>query len=94
MNCPRCGATLTPGAQFCSACGTRFNPAPPPNYQPGAFAAGQYSLRKAAASLWRSMMSGEGIASEFVGHGEIPIQTRNLEAFAGLMRPFFPSQPN
>jgi uncharacterized protein (TIGR00266 family) len=52
----------------------------------------QYSLRKAAAGFWRSMMSGEGIVSEFVGPGEILIQTRNLEAFAGLMRPFFPKQ--
>jgi uncharacterized protein (TIGR00266 family) len=52
----------------------------------------QYSLRKAAAGFWRSMMSGEGIVSEFVGPGEILIQTRNLEAFAGLMRPFFPTQ--
>lgn len=52
----------------------------------------QYSLRKAAAGFWRSMMSGEGIVSEFVGPGEILIQTRNLEAFAGLMKPFFPSQ--
>jgi uncharacterized protein (TIGR00266 family) len=52
----------------------------------------QYSLRKAAAGFWRSMMSGEGIVSEFIGPGEILIQTRNLEAFAGLMKPFFPSQ--
>jgi uncharacterized protein (TIGR00266 family) len=54
----------------------------------------QYTLRKAAAGFWRSMMSGEGIVSEFVGPGEILIQTRNLEAFAGLMKPFFPSQSN
>jgi uncharacterized protein (TIGR00266 family) len=52
----------------------------------------QYTLRKAAAGFFRSMMSGEGIVSEFVGPGEILIQTRNLEAFAGLMKPFFPSQ--
>lgn len=52
----------------------------------------QYTLRKAAAGFWRSMMSGEGIVSEFVGPGEILIQTRNLEAFAGLMKPFFPTQ--
>lgn len=54
----------------------------------------QYSLRKAAAGFWRSMMSGEGIVSEFIGPGEILIQTRNLAAFAGLMKPFFPSQSN
>lgn len=52
----------------------------------------QYSLRKAAAGFFRSMMSGEGIVSEFVGPGEVLIQTRNLEAFAGLMKPFFPTQ--
>ncbi len=52
----------------------------------------QYTLRKAAAGFWRSMMSGEGIVSEFVGPGEILIQTRNLESFAGLMKPFFPTQ--
>ena len=52
----------------------------------------QYTLRKAAAGFFRSMVSGEGIVAEFVGPGEILIQTRNLAAFAGLMRPFFPSQ--
>jgi uncharacterized protein (AIM24 family) len=26
------------------------------------------------------------------GPGEILIQTRNLQAFAGLLKPFFPSQ--
>ena len=52
----------------------------------------QYTLRKAAAGFFRSMMSGEGIVSEFIGPGEILIQTRNLEAFAGLMKPFFPTQ--
>jgi uncharacterized protein (TIGR00266 family) len=52
----------------------------------------QYQLRKAAAGFFRSMVSGEGIVAEFMGPGEILIQTRNLAAFAGLMRPFFPSQ--
>lgn len=52
----------------------------------------QYTLRKAAAGFFRSMVSGEGIVAEFVGPGEILIQTRNLAAFAGLMRPFFPTQ--
>jgi uncharacterized protein (TIGR00266 family) len=51
-----------------------------------------YTLRKAAAGFFRSMVSGEGIVAEFVGPGEILIQTRNLAAFAGLMKPFFPSQ--
>jgi uncharacterized protein (AIM24 family) len=51
-----------------------------------------YQLRKAAAGWFRSIVSGEGIVSEFTGPGEILIQTRNLAAFAGLMRPFFPTQ--
>jgi uncharacterized protein (TIGR00266 family) len=52
----------------------------------------QYTLRKAAAGWFRSMTSGEGIVAEFMGPGELLIQTRNLAAFAGLMKPFFPSQ--
>jgi uncharacterized protein (AIM24 family) len=52
----------------------------------------QYTLRKAAAGFFRSIVSGEGIVSEFVGPGELLIQTRNLAAFAGLMKPFFPTQ--
>jgi uncharacterized protein (TIGR00266 family) len=52
----------------------------------------QYTLRKAAAGFFRSMMSGEGIVAEFTGPGELLIQTRNLAALAGLLRPFFPSQ--
>jgi uncharacterized protein (TIGR00266 family) len=53
----------------------------------------QYNLRKAAKSgFFRSMMSGEGLVAEFVGPGEILIQTRNLAAFAGLLKPYFPSQ--
>jgi uncharacterized protein (TIGR00266 family) len=52
----------------------------------------QYTLRKAASGFFRSLVSGEGIVAEFTGPGEILIQTRNLAAFAGLMKPFFPSQ--
>jgi uncharacterized protein (TIGR00266 family) len=52
----------------------------------------QYTLRKAAAGFFRSMVSGEGIVSEFTGPGELLIQTRNLAALAGLLKPFFPSQ--
>lgn len=53
----------------------------------------QYSLRKAAKSgYFRSFLSGEGMVAEFNGPGEILIQTRNLAAFAGLLKPFFPSQ--
>jgi uncharacterized protein (TIGR00266 family) len=52
----------------------------------------QYTLRKAAAGFFRSMVSGEGIVAEFTGPGEILIQTRNLAALAGLLKPFFPTQ--
>ena len=52
----------------------------------------QYTLRKAAAGFFRSMLSGEGVVAEFTGPGELLIQTRNLAAFAGLMKPFFPTQ--
>ncbi len=52
----------------------------------------QYTLRKAAAGFFRSFVSGEGIVAEFAGPGELLIQTRNLAALAGLLKPFFPSQ--
>ena len=53
----------------------------------------QYDLRKAAKSgFFRSFLSGEGLVAAFSGPGEILIQTRNLAAFAGLLKPFFPSQ--
>ena len=53
----------------------------------------QYNIRKAAKSGYlRSFLSGEGMVAEFTGPGEIIIQTRNLAAFAGMLKPFFPSQ--
>ena len=53
----------------------------------------KYDLRKAAKSgYFRSFLSGEGMVAEFTGPGEILIQTRNLAAFAGLLKPFFPTQ--
>jgi uncharacterized protein (TIGR00266 family) len=52
----------------------------------------QYQLRKATAGFFRSFVSGEGIVAEFTGPGELLIQTRNLAAFAGLLKPFFPTQ--
>jgi uncharacterized protein (TIGR00266 family) len=52
-----------------------------------------YQLRKASKNGYlRSFLSGEGMVAEFQGPGEILIQTRNLAAFAGLLKPFFPSQ--
>jgi uncharacterized protein (TIGR00266 family) len=53
----------------------------------------QYNLRKAAKSgFFRSFLSGEGMVAEFTGPGEILMQTRNLAAFAGMLKPFFPTQ--
>lgn len=52
----------------------------------------QYNLRKAASGFFKSFLSGEGMVAEFSGPGEVLIQTRNLAAFAGLLKPFFPSQ--
>ncbi len=52
----------------------------------------QYTLRKAASGFFKSFLSGEGMVAEFTGPGEILIQTRNLAAFAGLLKPFFPTQ--
>ena len=53
----------------------------------------QYNIRKAARSGYlRSLLSGEGMVAEFTGPGEVLLQTRNLAAFAGLLKPFFPSQ--
>ena len=52
----------------------------------------QYQLRQAAPGFFRTITSGEGIVADFMGPGELLIQTRNLAAFAGLMKPFFPSQ--
>ncbi len=52
----------------------------------------QYALRKAAKGFFRSVLSGEGLVAHFNGPGELLIQTRNLAAFAGLLKPFFPSQ--
>lgn len=52
-----------------------------------------YNLRKASKSgFFRSFLSGEGMVAEFTGPGELLIQTRNLRAFAGLLKPFFPTQ--
>jgi uncharacterized protein (TIGR00266 family) len=52
----------------------------------------QYQLQKAAKGFFRSYTSGEGLVARYMGPGDIYIQTRNLEAFAGILRPFFPTQ--
>lgn len=52
----------------------------------------QYNLRKAASGFFKSLVSGEGMVAEFNGPGEVLMQTRNLAAFAGMLRPYLPSQ--
>jgi uncharacterized protein (TIGR00266 family) len=53
----------------------------------------QYTLRRAARSGWiRSVMSGEALVAEYVGPGDLWLQTRNLRALAGALFPLFPSQ--
>ncbi|MFQ3621557.1 MAG: TIGR00266 family protein [Spirochaetales bacterium] len=52
----------------------------------------QYSLTKAARSLFSTFASGEGIICRFRGPGRIWIQTRNISAFAQLLFPFFPKE--
>ncbi|MEJ7846732.1 MAG: TIGR00266 family protein [Pyrinomonadaceae bacterium] len=52
----------------------------------------QYNLRKAASGFFKSVLSGEGMVAEFAGPGEILIQTRNLAAFAGLLKRYLPAQ--
>lgn len=51
----------------------------------------QYQLEKAASGFIKSFTSGEGVVARYLGPGELYIQTRNIEAFAGMLRPFFPS---
>jgi uncharacterized protein (TIGR00266 family) len=53
----------------------------------------QYNLRKASAAGWfRSMTSGEGIVAEYTGPGDLYLQTRSPDSFAGWIFPFFPKQ--
>lgn len=52
-----------------------------------------YTLRKASSQGWfRSIAGGEGIVAEYTGPGDLYLQTRNVEAFAGWIAPFFPKQ--
>lgn len=48
----------------------------------------EYRIKKAAAGLFATLASGEGLVAEYTGPGKIWLQTRNLKAFAGLLAPF------
>ena len=51
-----------------------------------------YQIRKAARSgFFNSILSGEGLVAEFTGPGEVLMQTRNLSAFAAMLKPYFPT---
>lgn len=51
----------------------------------------RYQLRKASrAGWWASIKSGEGVVAEYEGPGEILLQTRNLQALAMRLYPYFP----
>jgi uncharacterized protein (TIGR00266 family) len=52
----------------------------------------QYTLEKAAGGFFRTLTSGEGLVARYTGPGDLYLQTRNVAAFAGLLKPFFPSQ--
>jgi uncharacterized protein (AIM24 family) len=52
----------------------------------------QYTLEKATKGIFRTLTSGEGLVARYTGPGDLYIQTRNIEAFAGLLKPFFPTQ--
>ncbi|HUI74007.1 MAG TPA: zinc ribbon domain-containing protein [Candidatus Acidoferrum sp.] len=53
MFCDGCGATLNPGAEFCSICGKRVIPAPvpAPGYAPGQFVARPSSMDRVKRNL-------------------------------------------
>ncbi len=46
----------------------------------------QYDVQLASRSIWSSLASGEGLVCRFRGYGTLWYQTRNLSAFAQLLR--------
>ncbi|HVZ93847.1 MAG TPA: CD225/dispanin family protein [Phycisphaerales bacterium] len=56
MNCPKCGALVTPGAAFCANCGSSLAGAPP--VQPGQAAYATFGQRPEppASYLWFSIV--------------------------------------
>lgn len=51
-----------------------------------------YSLRKSAKGLFSTIVSGEGLVSEYTGPGRIWIQGRNLKGFARLIASLTPNR--
>ena len=54
----------------------------------------EYTIRKAAGGLFNTAASGEWLVSEYVGPGEILMQTRQPGAFATWLTPFLPIKKN
>jgi len=52
----------------------------------------QYRIKAAAKGLFSTFASGEMLVAEYSGPGKIWIQTRNLSAFANLIKRFLPTK--
>jgi uncharacterized protein (TIGR00266 family) len=52
----------------------------------------QYTIRKAAKGWFSTGASGEWLVAEYTGPGRIWLQTRNLGAFANIIRGFLPDK--
>jgi len=50
----------------------------------------QYQIRKAAGGLFNTAATGEWLVAEYVGPGELLMQTRQAQAFASWLTPFLP----
>jgi uncharacterized protein (TIGR00266 family) len=51
-----------------------------------------YTLRKAGKSLLGSLATGEGMVCDFVGPGNLWLQTRNMKGLADALAPLLPSK--
>ena len=52
----------------------------------------QYQIRKAAAGMFNTAASGEWLVAEYVGPGELLLQTRQPGAFGQWLQPFIPTK--
>lgn len=48
----------------------------------------QYDIQMASRSIFSSLASGEGLVCRFHGEGKLWYQTRNLSAFASIIKGF------
>jgi uncharacterized protein (TIGR00266 family) len=54
----------------------------------------QYTIRKAAGGIFNTAASGEWLVAEYVGPGELLMQTRQAAAFGQWLQPFIPGKSN